>query len=56
MQAILSLSVALMAGLLMSRLAKLAKLEGDYAVLPGHGEYSSLDVEKKYNPYMQDVL
>ena len=31
---------------------KLAKLEKDYAVLPGHGEYSSLDVEKKYNPYI----
>jgi len=37
-------------------LAKIAKLKKDYAVLPGHGEYSSLDVEKKYNPYMQDVL
>lgn len=37
-------------------LARLAKLEGKYTVLPGHGEHSTLDVEKKHNPYMQDVL
>lgn len=33
-------------------LAKLAKLEGDYQVLPGHMEASTLDTERKSNPYV----
>ncbi len=36
-------------------LARLAKLEGDYRVLPGHGGDSSLDMERKYNFYMQEA-
>ena len=33
-------------------LARLASLEGDYEVYPGHMEASSLDFERRYNPYM----
>lgn len=33
-------------------LARLAALKGDYAVYPGHGEASTLDRERKNNPYM----
>ena len=32
---------------------KLAVLESDYRVLPGHGEETTLDFEKKYNPYLE---
>lgn len=34
-------------------LSRLAKLEGNYRVLPGHGIYSTLDMEKRTNPYLQ---
>ncbi|MBO5318011.1 MAG: MBL fold metallo-hydrolase [Oscillospiraceae bacterium] len=34
-------------------LARLAALEEDYLVLPGHGESSTLSVEKRSNPYLQ---
>ncbi len=34
-------------------LRRLAALDGDFAVLPGHGPATTLDYEKKYNPYMQ---
>ena len=34
-------------------LARLANLEGDYKVLPGHGESSTLDMERRLNPYLQ---
>lgn len=37
-------------------LKKLAALEGDYRVLSGHGESSTLDVEKRTNPYLQGAL
>ena len=33
-------------------LARLASLESNYWVLPGHGESTSLAGEKRYNPYM----
>lgn len=33
-------------------LARLASLETNYWVLPGHGESTSLADEKRYNPYM----
>ena len=32
---------------------KLFTLEGDYKVLPGHAGATTLDNERKYNPYMQ---
>ena len=34
-------------------LARLAALEENYQVLPGHGEGSTLSMEKRYNPYLQ---
>jgi glyoxylase-like metal-dependent hydrolase (beta-lactamase superfamily II) len=34
-------------------LTRLAGLEGEYTVLPGHGEASTLSYEKKTNPYLQ---
>lgn len=39
---------------LLSSLKNICKaLEGDYRVLPGHGEETTLDVERKYNPYFR---
>ena len=37
-------------------LARLAALPGDYRVLPGHMEPSTLDRERRFNPYMQMAL
>ena len=34
-------------------LARLARMEEDYRVFPGHGESTTLAREKKYNPYMK---
>jgi len=34
-------------------LKRLAGLEKNYAVYPGHGPSTTLDEEKKYNPYMR---
>lgn len=34
-------------------LARLAALETDYWILPGHGESTTLAEEKRYNPYMR---
>ena len=34
-------------------LERLAELEGDYAVYPGHGEATTLERERKMNPYMR---
>ncbi len=34
-------------------LARLAALDGDYTVLPGHGETSTLERERKYNFYLR---
>lgn len=34
-------------------LLRLSELEGEYRVLPGHGESSSMDMERRFNPYMQ---
>ena len=33
-------------------LFKLRKLDGDYKVYPGHGMPTTLDFERKYNPYL----
>ena len=33
-------------------LRRLAELDGDYTVLPGHGEASTLERERRLNPYM----
>lgn len=40
---------------MMQSLARLAKLEKDYQVLPGHGFSSTLSQEKRCNPFMQNV-
>ena len=37
-------------------LQKLAALEGDLQVLPGHGPSSTMDVERRFNPYLQQRL
>jgi glyoxylase-like metal-dependent hydrolase (beta-lactamase superfamily II) len=34
-------------------LRRLAALEGDYQVLPGHGPATKLSEERKYNPYLR---
>ena len=34
-------------------LQRLAQLEGDYKVLPGHGPATKVSEERKYNPYMR---
>ena len=38
---------------LMASLARLAALDGNFAVFPGHGESTTLSAERMYNPYMQ---
>ena len=37
-------------------LARLGRLEGDYTVLPGHGESSTLDYERRTNPYLREAM
>ena len=37
-------------------LQRLAALEGDLKVLPGHGMASALDIERRYNPYLQERI
>lgn len=37
-------------------LARLARLEGNYHVCPGHEEQTDLDYERRVNPYMQQGL
>lgn len=36
-------------------LGRLSRLEGDLQVLSGHGEPSTLDAERQYNPYMKEA-
>ena len=38
---------------LIASLHKLAALEGDYKVMPGHDKTSTLDFERRNNPYMK---
>ena len=33
-------------------LSRLAQIRKEYTVFPGHGNFTTLDDEKKYNPYM----
>ena len=37
---------------MLESLTRLSKLRQNYEVYPGHGEYSSLDTERKFNPYI----
>jgi len=41
---------------MMASLAKLAGLEGNYKVLPGHGGATTLDRERQTNEYMRQAL
>lgn len=38
---------------ILQSLKRLAQLEGDYTVCPGHGPATTLAEEKRYNPYMR---
>ena len=38
---------------IMRSLARLAALPGNLTVLPGHGSASTMDIERKMNPFMQ---
>ena len=38
---------------ILSSLRRLSQLEGDYKVLPGHGESSTLEQERVENPYLR---
>ena len=40
---------------MMDSLTRLSKLEGDLRVLPGHMEDSTLERERKHNPYMKEA-
>lgn len=42
-------------GAMLPSLRRLAKLEGDYRVCPGHGPLSTLDRERRSNPYMRQA-
>ncbi len=37
-------------------LKRLAQLEGNYRVFPGHESATSLDYERQYNPYIREAL
>ena len=43
-------------GTLMASLKKLAKLDGDYRVCPGHEGLSTLEDERKYNGYLAQAM
>ncbi len=40
---------------LLNSLKKLSSLQGDHKVYPGHEEATTLDYERKYNPYMKGM-
>ena len=41
---------------IMASLKRLGELEGDFHVCPGHGETSTLDRERKVNPYLREAM
>ena len=41
---------------MMASLRRLGALTGEYAVLPGHGESTSLEAERRYNPYLREAM
>lgn len=41
---------------MMHSLRKLAQVDENLRVLPGHGPETSIGIEKRINPYMQHVL
>ncbi len=40
---------------IIASLTKLASLEGDFAVYPGHDASTTLESERQYNPYMKGI-
>lgn len=40
---------------MLSSLSKLSKLQGEFAVFPGHGPATTLEFEKQNNPYMRNL-
>jgi glyoxylase-like metal-dependent hydrolase (beta-lactamase superfamily II) len=43
-------------GEMMASLKRLAQLEGDYRVFPGHEQSTTLEQERKTNPYILEAL
>ncbi|MBR6311554.1 MAG: MBL fold metallo-hydrolase [Oscillospiraceae bacterium] len=43
-------------GKMLASLRRIAALEGDYEVFPGHADATSLDRERRFNPYMREAL
>ena len=43
-------------GDMFASLKRLALLEGDYAVYPGHGPATTLEEERRHNPYMRQAM
>lgn len=41
---------------MMASLRRLGELEGDFQVLPGHMETTTLAAERRYNPYLRQAL
>ena len=41
---------------IMSSLARLGKLEGDYHVCPGHDVTSTLERERQFNPFLREAM
>ena len=41
---------------MLASLKRLAELPGDYHVLPGHGEDTTLDRERRTNYYMREAM
>lgn len=41
---------------MLDSLKRLAELEGEYTVYPGHGEPTKMSIERQYNPYMREAV
>lgn len=41
---------------MMASLRRLGKLEGDFQVLPGHMGVSTLEEERRHNPYLRQAM
>lgn len=41
---------------MMASLRRLSQLSGDYRVLPGHGEATTLERERRTNPYLKEAM
>ncbi len=40
---------------LIASVKKLKNIDGDYSIIPGHGELTTLEHERKYNPLMSEM-